>query len=213
MAIDVKICGLNDRPSLDAALRHGARMTGFVFFERSPRHVTFEEAAALARHVPEGVERVGVTVDAGDDLLRQAIAAARLSVVQFHGAEDVHRLAEVRARFGVKVMKVIRVAGPGDLDATPEFSSVADVVMFDAAPPKGATRPGGNATAFDWRILQERRVASPWILSGGLDAGNLREAVGTSGARAVDVSSGVETAPGRKSPDLVREFMEQAAGI
>ena len=213
MAVGVKICGLSDRHGLDAAVRHGARMVGFNFFERSPRHVSFEEVAALTRHVPDGIERVGVTVDAGDDMLRMAIAAGRLSVVQFHGTEDVRRLAEVRERFGVKVMKVIRVAGAEDLRQVSLFGGVADFVMFDAKPPQGATRPGGNATAFDWRILAGHPVASPWILSGGLDAGNLRTAVETSGATMVDVSSGVETSPGHKCAARVAEFMEQAAVI
>ncbi len=210
MAVGVKICGLSDRPGLDAAVRCGARMAGFIFFERSPRHVGLDEVAALARHVPAGVERVGVTVDAGDDLLGRAVAAARLSMIQFHGAEDVRRLVEVRRRFGVKVMKVIRVATEEDLEAVPRFAAAADLLMFDAKPPPGATRPGGNATAFDWTIIARRPAPCEWILSGGLDSGNLAEAVRTSGARLVDVSSGVESSPGRKSATRIAEFMEAA---
>jgi len=188
-------------------------MVGFVFFDRSPRNVSLDEAAALARHVPEGVEKVGVTVDAGDDRLGAIITAARLDTIQFHGNEEVRRLAEVRTRFGVRVMKVIRVATADDLESLPPFDAGADRVMFDARPPPDATRPGGNATAFDWTLLAGIRLRSPWILSGGLDAGNLQRAVETSGATMVDVSSGVETSPGHKSASRIAEFMEHARVI
>ena len=213
MAVGVKICGLRERPALDAAVRLGARMVGFVFFDRSPRNVSLGEVAALARHVPEGIEKVGVTVDAGDDWLGAAIAAADLDTIQFHGSEDVRRLAHVRTRFGVRVMKVIRVATADDLKPLAAFDTVADVIMFDAMPPREATRPGGNAIAFDWTLLAGIRPRSPWILSGGLDAGNLSRAVEASGATMVDVSSGVETSPGHKSASRIAEFMEQARVI
>ena len=213
MAVGVKICGLRERPALDAAVRHGARMVGFVFFDKSPRNVSLDEVAALARLVPEGIEKVGVTVDAGDDRLGIAIAAAGLDTIQFHGSEDAGRLAQARAQFGVRVMKVIRVATADDLESLPSFDAVADMVMFDAMPPRDATRPGGNATAFDWTLLTGLRLRSPWILSGGLDAGNLHRAVETSGATMVDVSSGVETSPGHKSASRIAEFMEQARVI
>jgi len=213
VAVGVKICGLREPPALDAAVRHGARMVGFVFFDRSPRNVSLDEVAALARHVPEGIERVGVTVDAGDDRLGAVIAAAELDIVQFHGSEDVRRLDQVRTRFGVRVMKVIRVATAEDLESLRSFDAVADMVMFDAMPPREATRPGGNAATFDWTLLAGIRPRSPWILSGGLDAGNLHRAVEVSGATTVDVSSGVETSPGHKSASRIAEFMEQARVI
>ncbi len=213
MAVGVKICGLRERSALDAAVSHGARMVGFVFFDRSPRNVSLTDVAALARHVPEGIRKVGVTVDAGDDRLGAVIAAADLDTVQFHGSEDVRRLAHVRAHFGVRVMKVMRVATAADLECLRSFDAVADLVMFDARPPPHATRPGGNATAFDWTLLAGIRPRSPWILSGGLDVGNLRRAVETSGATMVDVSSGVETSPGHKSASRIAEFMEQARVI
>ena len=213
MAVGVKICGLRERSALDAAVRHGARMVGFIFFDRSPRNVSLGDVAALARHVPEGIRKVGVAVDAGDDSLGAMIAAAGLDTIQFHGSEDARRLAHVRARFGVRVMKVIRVATAVDLEPLPSFDTVADMLMFDAMPPRGATRPGGNATAFDWTLLAGIRPRSPWILSGGLDAGNLCRAVEASGATMVDVSSGVETSPGHKSASRIAEFMEQARVI
>lgn len=213
MAVAVKICGLADAAGLDAAIRHGARYVGFVFFAASPRHLSFERARALAARVPAHVERVGVVVDAGDDALAQAVAAAELHVLQLHGDEDRRRAAAIGARFGVRTMKVVRVAQAADLDAAAAFEEAVDMLMFDARAPRGATRPGGNATAFDWRLLAGRRWRRPWLLSGGLDAGNLARAVAVSGAAAVDVSSGVERAPGRKDPERIRAFLERAATL
>jgi len=213
VAIDVKICGVNDRAGLDASLRHGARMIGFNFFPKSPRFVTTGQVAALSQVVPDDVERFGVTVDADDAMLEQVIAAARLSVVQLHGHEGPDRAAAIRERFGVKVMKVIRVSEAPDLDAVAAFEPVADLIMFDAKPPKGATRPGGNAVAFDWRLLSGRRWRRPWLLSGGLDPDNLRQAVEISGARAADVASGVESAPGVKDPERIKAFLQEASSL
>lgn len=213
MALAVKICGLGDAPGLEAAIRHGARYVGFVFFAASPRHLSFERVRALAARVPGDVERVGVVVDGDDDLLARVVAAADPDILQLHGGEAPGRAATIRARFGVKVMKVIRVASAADLDGAAAFEEAADMLMFDARPPPGASRPGGNATAFDWRLLTGRRWRRPWLLSGGLDAGNLAQAVAASGARAVDVSSGVERAPGRKDPARIRAFLERAASL
>ena len=213
MAVEAKICGLRSPEAVAAALNHGARMVGFVFFPGSPRHVSLDRAAALSRSVGADVERVGVTVDADDDLLRRAIAAARLSVVQLHGRETPRRVADVRERFGVRTMKVARVSRAEDLDAAAVFEPVADLLMFDAKPPRGATRPGGNAAAFDWRLLAGRTWRRPWLLSGGLDVDNVGRAVELTGARAVDVSSGVESAPGVKDPALVGAFLERVAAL
>ena len=213
MAVEAKICGLRSPEAVAAALNHGARMVGFVFFPASPRHVSLDRAAALSRSVGDDVERVGVTVDADDDLLRRAIAAARLSVVQLHGRETPRRVADVRERFGVRTMKVARVSAAEDLDAAAVFEPVADLLMFDAKPSRGATRPGGNAAAFDWRLLTGRTWRRPWLLSGGLDADNVGQAVELTGARAVDVSSGVESAPGVKDPALVGAFLERVAAL
>ena len=208
MAVGAKICGLNDAPGLDAALRHGARMIGFNAFPKSPRYVVPDQLGALAARVPHHVERVGVMVDPDDATLETWVRAGRLSIVQFHGHEPPERLQAVRERFGIAVMKVIRVAEAADLDGVAAYEPVADWLMFDAKPPREATRPGGNAVAFDWKLLSGRSWRRPWLLAGGLDAGNVKEAVTLSGARLVDVSSGVESAPGVKDPVLIRSFLE-----
>ena len=208
MAVGAKICGLNDAAGLDAALRHGARMIGFNAFPPSPRYVVPDQLAALAARVPDHVDRVGVMVDPDDATLETWVRAGRLSIVQFHGHEPPERLQAVRERFGIAVMKVIRVAEAADLDGVAAYEPVADWLMFDAKPPREATRPGGNAVAFDWKLLSGRSWRRPWLLAGGLDAGNVKEAVTLSGARLVDVSSGVESAPGVKDPVLIRSFLE-----
>jgi phosphoribosylanthranilate isomerase len=213
MAVDAKICGIGSTGAMDAALRHGARFIGLNFFPNSPRHVSFDAARALGARVPDGVGKVGIFVDPDDQTLRQAIDAAGLAMVQFHGSEDPQRVAEVRERFAVEAMKVIRVAGPEDLDTVADFEPIADWLMFDTKPPKGATRPGGNAVAFDWRVLSGRTWKRPWMLSGGLDADNVARAVATTGARWVDVSSGVESAPGVKDPAKIRAFLEVLKGL
>jgi len=213
MAVAAKICGINDPAALDAALRHGARMVGFNSFAKSPRYVTPDQAAQLAARVPEEIERVGVMVDPTDAELERFIRAGRLTVVQLHGYESPARVAAIRETHGVKAMKVIRVATPEDLEAVAAFEPVADLLMFDAKPPREATRPGGNAVAFDWRVLAGRTWRRPWLLSGGIDAANVAKAVEITGARTVDVASGVEDRPGVKSAAKIREFLEVARGL
>ncbi|MBT6511878.1 MAG: phosphoribosylanthranilate isomerase [Rhodospirillaceae bacterium] len=213
MALECKICGLSDVAGIDAAMRYGARMVGFNFFPKSPRYVSFDQAAALSPRVSPDVERVGVMVDPDDEMLRQAIAAGRLSIVQLHGKEDPGRVAQVKEQFAIKVMKVIRVSEATDLDEADAYVPVADLLMFDAKPPKGATRPGGNAVAFDWRILAGRTWKRPWLLSGGLDVANVARAVEISGTRMVDAASGIETAPGKKDPALIKAFLEELASL
>jgi phosphoribosylanthranilate isomerase len=208
MAIAAKICGLNDLAGLDAALRYGTRMVGFNAYPPSPRYVSPDQLGALAERVPDHVERVGVMVDPDDVTLETWIRAGRLSIVQFHGQETVARIEAVRERFGVKVMKVIRVAEAADLDEAAAFEPVADWLMFDTKPPREANRPGGNAVAFDWQLLSGRSWRRPWLLAGGLNAGNVKEACALTGARFVDVSSGVESKPGLKDPTMIRAFLE-----
>jgi phosphoribosylanthranilate isomerase len=198
---------------VDAAAKGGARFVGFNFFPKSPRYVSFDDVRALGARVPERIGKTGVFVDPDDDLLRQAVAAAGLTMIQLHGMEEPKRVADVKARFGLDVMKVIRVAGPEDLETVPDFEPVADWLMFDTKPPKGATRPGGNAVAFDWRVLTGRTWKRPWMLSGGLDAGNVAQAVALTGARCVDVSSGVESAPGVKDPKKIAAFLDALRGL
>ena len=213
MSIEVKICGLTDAVAVKAAVEGGAAMCGFVFFPASPRNLTPKEAAELTKGVPEGVIRVGLTVDADDALLAEIALVAKVDMVQLHGAETLARTNEVRERFGLPVIKVLAVQGPDDLAAAKAYQGVADRLMFDAKPPEDASRPGGNARAFDWRVLKNQTFALPWLLAGGLTAENLAEAVKTSGAVAVDVSSGVEDAPGVKNVDKIRAFLAAAAAL
>jgi phosphoribosylanthranilate isomerase len=213
MPIEVKICGLNTRSAVAAAVSGGARYLGFVFFGRSPRYVDPAYAASLASAVPNGVLRVGLVVDAADTTLHEILACVPLDMLQLHGSESPVRVAEVRRRFGLPIMKAIAIARQTDLAAVADYVGICDRLLFDARPAADATRPGGNALSFDWRLLQGRSWPVPWLLAGGLDADNLAEAVRFSGAAAVDVSSGVEDAPGRKSIDKIRDFLAVAARL
>lgn len=209
MSVEVKICGLNDEDAIDAAIEAGADYIGLVFFAKSPRAVDAERAAELTQFI-EGVQKVGLFVDPGDALLDEVLTHVRLDLLQFHGSETPERLAHIRAEFGVPVMKVIPLAEAADLAAVEPFLGVADHILFDAKPPKGATLPGGNAAAFDWSILKGFRCPVPWMLAGGLTAGNVAEAIQATGAQAVDVSSGVEASPGVKDLAKIRAFIAAA---
>jgi phosphoribosylanthranilate isomerase len=213
MTVAVKICGLKAPEAVDAAVEGGARLVGFVFFERTPRRVTPAEAAALAARVPRGVVKVGLVVDLDDAALADILAEAPLDLLQLHGRESPERVAEIKARFRVPVMKAVAVSEAGDLERAKAYEGVVDRLMFDAKPPAGAERPGGNAVPFDWSLLSGREWRVPWILAGGLDAGNVAQAVAVSGAATIDVSSGVEDAPGVKSPQKIREFLGIAARL
>ena len=216
MKLDVKICGLSTPETLDAAVRGGARFVGFVFYPRSPRNVDPERARALARAVPEGVTKVGVVVDPADSAL--AAIGPAVDMLQLHGEESPARVAEIRARLELPVMKVIKVAKAVDLEKAAPYSDVADWLMFDAKPPPNHVDalPGGNAVAFDWKILSQATSGDdparwrPWMLSGGLNLDNLAEAAEISGASVVDVSSGVEEKLGEKSVERIRAFLEAA---
>ena len=211
MTVYVKICGLSDEAAVAAAVDGGAKFVGFVFFPKSPRHVTPARAGGLARNVPKDVTRVGLVVDATDDLLADIANTAGLDMLQLHGAETPARAAEIRKRFGLKVMKVVPVAEFGDVAKARAYEAICDRLMFDAMPPMGASRPGGNARAFDWALLKGLKTKLPWLLAGGLTAQNLATAVRLSGAKAVDVSSGVEDRPGVKSILKIKEFLQAAA--
>ena len=213
MTVDVKICGLTDATAVAAAVEGGAAMCGFVFFPASPRNLTPGAAAALTARVPDGIVKVGLVVDADDGLLADIVATAGIGMLQLHGTESPERTADIRRRFGMPVMKVLAIQGPDDIAAARAYEDIAERLMFDAKPPEGATRPGGNARAFDWGLLQGQSWSRPWLLAGGLTAENLGQAVKTSGATAVDVSSGVEDAPGRKNPDKIRRFLAAAADL
>ncbi|MDO5646511.1 phosphoribosylanthranilate isomerase [Paracoccus sp. (in: a-proteobacteria)] len=208
-----KICGLTRADHIRAAADAGARFVGLVFFPKSPRAVTVEQAAALSVDVPFGVARVGLFVNPDDAELETTLAQVPLDIIQLHGAESPARVAEVKSRTGLPVMKAIGIRDPADLPQLTDYGVVADLLLVDAKPPKNADLPGGNGLAFDWRLLTGRRWLRPWMLAGGLTPDNVAEAIRLTGAPMVDVSSGVETAPGVKDPALIRAFVNAAGGF
>jgi phosphoribosylanthranilate isomerase len=210
MSIAAKICGLSTAAAAAAAARNGARYVGFVFYPPSRRNVTPALAGALAAVVPAGVTKVGLFVDADDESLAAALEGAPLDLLQFHGQESPERVLWAKRRFGKPVMKAIPVASAGDLDRAELYYGAADLLLFDAKPPKAAVAPGGNGLVFDWELLGGRRWPVPWMLSGGLNADNLGEAVRLTHATAVDVSSGVERAPGVKDVGKIAAFLARA---
>lgn len=206
----VKICGLRSPADVAAAAQAGAAYVGLVFFDRSPRHLTPEQARTTALAAPPGLAKVGLFVDPSDAALEAVLDRVPLDFVQLHGAETPARVAEVRARTGLPVIKAVGVAGPEDLAGIDAHARVADQILVDARPPKGAALPGGNGLAFDWQLLVGRRWSVPWLLAGGLTPDNVAEAVRLTGARQLDVSSGVESAPGIKDPDRIAAFIAAA---
>ncbi|MGO8916521.1 MAG: phosphoribosylanthranilate isomerase [Stellaceae bacterium] len=210
MSVAAKICGLSTAEGVAAAARNGARYVGFVFYPPSRRNITPALAGALAAVVPAGVTKVGLFVDADDESLEAALAGAPLDMLQFHGRESPERVRWAKRRFGKPVMKAIPVASEADLDQAQLYYGVADLLLFDAKPPKDAVVPGGNGLVFDWELLGGRRWPVPWMLSGGLSPDNLAAAVRITHATAVDVSSGVERAPGIKDPEKIAAFLARA---
>lgn len=208
--IRVKICGLTESSDIPAAIHAGARYVGFVFFAKSPRNLALQDAAFMARSVPEGICKVALTVDADDTALDHLLDAVPIDMLQLHGSESPERVAAIQDRFGLPVMKAVGVADEGDLDALAEYLRVADQILVDAKPPRDAELPGGNGLAFDWRLIAGRRWPVPWMLAGGLTPENVAEAIRMTGARQVDVSSGVESAPGVKDPEKIRAFVAAA---
>lgn len=215
MAVLAKICGLKTAETVAAAVEHGADLIGFNFFRKSPRYVEPAEAGVLGRLMPGRILKTGLFVDDDDDRIAAILAACPLDLLQLHGSETPERVAAVRARFGLPVMKVIKVRGRSDIARAADFEVVADRLLFDAQPPADMKNalPGGNAVSFDWTLLQGFRSRLPWMLSGGLTAANLPEAVRRSGARAVDVSSGVEDRPGEKNINKIKDFLEVARSL
>jgi len=207
MPLLIKICGLNTPESVDAALDAGADAVGFVFFPPSPRHLDFEAARTLGARVRDRALKVALAVDAADEWLAAVMEALRPDMLQLHGKETRDRVVMVRTRFGLPVIKALPIAERADLAPVRLYASVADRLLFDARAPREATRPGGLGKSFDWRLLEGIDPGVPFMLSGGLDAGNVAEALRITNARAVDVSSGVERAPGEKDPDKIRAFV------
>ncbi len=208
--IQVKICGLKDAPGVVAAVDAGARYLGFNFFEKSPRYIAPDQLAGLLSLVPPGVAKVGLTVDATDDVLDRITSRLGLDMLQLHGSETPDRVAEVRARYGLPVIKAVGIRDAGDLPDLLAYGRVADQLLVDTKAPKGADLPGGNGRVFDWGLISGRRWPVPWMLAGGLNAGNVAQAVRLTGAVQVDTASGVETAPGVKDTGLIRGFIEAA---
>lgn len=212
MSARVKICGLSTPETIEASVAAGADYLGFVFFSRSPRHLSYEEASVLAACVPSSVPKVALTVDADNATLDAVMAALRPDILQLHGDEPPERLVELKSRYGLTLMKAICVAEPEDPLLAAIYRDSADLLLFDAKPPKSmaGALPGGNGLVFDWSLIAGHRPETPWMLSGGLNAENIAEAILITGAEAVDVSSGVEDRPGRKTPELIEAFIRAA---
>ncbi len=215
MSAQVKICGLSTPETMAAAVEAGADYVGAVFYPPSPRSVTVEQAAALMAPVGNKAVKVGLFVDADDALIEDAATTAGLDLLQLHGGETVERVGEIRRRFGLPVMKVIKIRGAEDVARVEDFIEVSDRILFDAMPPadREDALPGGNAVSFDWSYLKGRSWRKPWMLAGGLTAENINQAAELSGAEALDVSSGVEDRPGVKNPDKIRHFIATAKGL
>ncbi|WP_299732733.1 phosphoribosylanthranilate isomerase [uncultured Tateyamaria sp.] len=205
--VSVKICGLSRAEHVSAAVEAGAKYVGFVFFSKSPRNVSLETARDLALDVPPGVAKVALVVNPDDAFLDALTATVPLDMLQLHGAETPERVAEIKARYGLPVMKAVGVADASDLPVLDDYALVADQLLVDTKPPKDADLPGGNGAAFDWTLISGRRWPVPWMLAGGLTHNNVAEAVRITGARQVDLSSAVETAPGQKDSGLIRQFL------
>ena len=210
MSLLVKICGLSTRETLEVALEAGADMVGFVFFPPSPRHLGLEAARELGRQAKGRAVKVALTVDADDATLENIVETLQPDLLQLHGKETTARVRDIRQKFALPVMKAMPVEAAADLVALPGYAAVADRILFDARAPKGATRPGGLGATFDWHVLEGLDLKLPFMVSGGLDAGNVAEAVRVTRAGGVDVSSGVESAPGVKDPEMIRNFIRAA---
>ncbi|MGO3934163.1 phosphoribosylanthranilate isomerase [Rhodopseudomonas pseudopalustris] len=210
MSVVVKICGLSTCDTLEAAVAAGADMVGFVFFPASPRHVGLDVARELSDQVGSRAAKVALTVDASDALIRDIVEILKPDLLQLHGSESPERVRALKQAFGLPVMKAIAVATAADLAVLPAYAETADRILFDARPPKDATRPGGLGMTFDWELLRDLNLSLPFMVSGGVNPGNVAAALRVTGAGGVDVSSGVERAPGAKDPELIRSFIRAA---
>lgn len=210
MDVKVKICGLSKPADVEAVAKAGAAYAGFVFFPKSPRNVTVEQARDLAVLAPVGLAKVALVVNPDNALLDEICGRVAIDILQLHGKESPERVAEIRSRYGLPVMKAVGVATAEDLGQLPAYERVCDQILVDAKAPKGADLPGGNGLAFDWRLIAGRRWSRPWMLAGGLGPDNVARAVELTGATQVDVSSGVESAPGHKDAGLIADFVSAA---
>jgi len=208
----VKICGLTTLGTLSAAVASGASYVGFVFFEKSPRHLRIKQASIMAKSVPTGICKTALVVDPTDQELDTLLGAVPIDMIQLHGHETAERVSEIKQRFGLPVMKAVGISDETDLNQLNEYSRVSDQILVDAKPPKDANIPGGNGLAFDWRLIAGRRWPTPWMLAGGLTNKNVAEAARLTGARQFDVSSGVETLTGVKDIQLISDFIQATNG-
>ena len=215
MSIGVKICGIDRIESIDVAVSNGVEYIGFVFYPPSPRNLTSENAATLIRRLPKNVSRVGLFVDPTNAEIEAILGLSSLDLIQLHGDENAQRVKEVKQFTGLPVMKAIKLAGPEDLKGIGDYFDVADRFLFDAKAPADSKNalPGGNAFAFDWELLRDIDIPLPWMLAGGLEIKNLAQAIAISGAKSVDVSSGVESASGIKSLSLIKDFLDKAKAL
>jgi phosphoribosylanthranilate isomerase len=213
MSIAVKICGITGPDAIDAAVNAGATYGGLLFHPKSPRFVFLAQAAVLATRMRGRLKIVALVADLDDDAIAALVKTVRPDFLQLHGTETAKRVAEIRARFGVAVIKALPVAEVCDLDIVSDYEKVSDMLMFDARPPRGAERGGGHGLAFDWKILAGRSFAKPWFLAGGLNPENVARAVELSGASQVDVSSGVESAPGVNDPVRIAAFINATKSL
>lgn len=213
MTINSKICGLRSKEAVLASVKGGANSLGFVFFDKSPRNISLEDVQDLTADIPSNICKVGLVINAGDEFLSKISGSGSLDMLQLHGQETPARVAEVRNRFGLQIMKAVAIEKLEDLEAARKYEEIVDWLMFDAKPPKDATRPGGNAVAFDWKLLQGKLWKKPWILAGGLNPGNIVDAIKISGANSVDVSSGVEGSSGVKSIAKINAFLSAIESI
>jgi phosphoribosylanthranilate isomerase len=210
MSLLIKICGLSTPETLDVALGAGADMVGFVFFSPSPRHLSLETSRELGKQAKGRAVKVALTVDADDETLGNIVETLRPDILQLHGKETTARLRDIKAKFGLPVMKALAVETAADLAPLAGYADVADRILFDAHAPKGATRPGGLGAVFDWHVLEKLDLKLPFMVSGGLHVDNVAEAVRVTRAGGVDVSSGVERSPGVKDPEMIRDFIRAA---
>ncbi|MEO9897119.1 MAG: phosphoribosylanthranilate isomerase [Paracoccaceae bacterium] len=208
--VSVKICGIKELAHLDVLAKAGARYVGFVFFEKSPRFVSLDAARSLSLATPTGIAKVALVVNADDAPLDTLTSTVPLDMLQLHGTETPERVAEIKARYGLPVMKAVGVADADDVAALDRYAKVADQLLVDAKPPKHSELPGGNGLAFDWKLIAGRRWSVPWMLAGGLVPDNVGQAIKLTGARQIDVSTGIESAPGEKDPNLIKAFIAAA---
>lgn len=207
----IKICGLSTPEAIDAVIAGGATHMGLIFFEKSPRHVSVDKAGQLSEHAGDRITKVAVSVDASDEYLQQIVDHMQPDVLQLHGKETPERVQELKLRYGLPIIKAFAIRDVSDLEKAKSHIGVADLMLFDAKPPTGSDLPGGNGVAFDWDIMDQWPADVPYMLSGGLNVLNIREALARSGATAIDISSGVESSPGVKDQTLINEFLATLA--